>query len=46
MAIDGHTPEFWSLVNRYPKAERAVGYLIAKSGEKDDDEFTGSDAGD
>jgi predicted metal-dependent hydrolase len=43
IAVDGHTPDFWNLVNRYPKAERAVGYLIAKSGEKDDDEFAGSD---
>ena len=42
MEVDGHTPEFWKLVNRYPKAERAVGYLIAKSGESDD-EFSGSD---
>lgn len=25
-----HTPEFWALVNRYPKAERAYGFLIAK----------------
>ena len=41
MEVDGHSPEFWSLVNRYPKAERAVGYLIAKSGEQDD-EFSGS----
>ena len=39
--IENHTPEFWELVNRYPKAERAVGYLIAKSGEKDDPEFNG-----
>jgi predicted metal-dependent hydrolase len=23
----GHTPRFWSLVDRYPKAERARGYL-------------------
>ncbi|CAN5550487.1 M48 family metallopeptidase [soil metagenome] len=38
MAIDGHNAEFWDLVNRFPKAERAVGYLIAKSGESDDDE--------
>jgi predicted metal-dependent hydrolase len=37
MAIDDHSPEFWELVNRYPKAERAVGYLIAKSGEKDEE---------
>ncbi len=37
MEVEGHTPEFWSLVNRYPKAERAVGYLIAKSGEGDEE---------
>ena len=41
MEIESHTPEFWELVNRYPRAERAVGYLIAKSGEKDDEEFAG-----
>ena len=23
----GHTPEFWALVDRYPKAERAKGFL-------------------
>ena len=28
-----HTPAFWKLVDRYPKAERARGYLIAKSGD-------------
>ena len=26
----GHGPRFWALVNRYPKAERARGFLIAK----------------
>jgi predicted metal-dependent hydrolase len=26
----GHTPEFWELANRYPKTERAYGFLIAK----------------
>lgn len=31
-----HSPAFWSLVNRYPRAERARGYLIAKGGETDD----------
>jgi predicted metal-dependent hydrolase len=31
-----HSPAFWELVHRYPRAERATGYLIAKSG--DDDE--------
>jgi predicted metal-dependent hydrolase len=29
----GHTPAFWRLVERYPKTERARGYLIAKSGD-------------
>jgi predicted metal-dependent hydrolase len=28
-----HSPAFWTLVGRYPKAERARGYLIAKSAE-------------
>ena len=31
----GHDEAFWALVNRYPKAERAIGYLIAKSGDVD-----------
>ena len=26
----GHTPEFWELANRYPRTERAYGFLIAK----------------
>jgi predicted metal-dependent hydrolase len=32
----GHNAEFWQLVYRYPKTERAIGYLIAKSGDGDD----------
>ena len=28
-----HSPEFWQLVHRYPKTERATGYLIAKAGD-------------
>jgi predicted metal-dependent hydrolase len=32
-----HSPAFWALVNRYPLAERARGYLIAKSGDAPDD---------
>lgn len=28
----GHGPAFWALVNRYPRTERARGYLVAKSG--------------
>ncbi|CAB4857438.1 unannotated protein [freshwater metagenome] len=34
LEVGDHSPEFWRLVHRYPKAERAIGYLIAKS---DDD---------
>jgi len=32
----GHGDEFWRLVYRYPKAERAIGYLIAKSADGDE----------
>lgn len=31
----GHNDDFWRLVYRYPKAERAIGYLMAKSGDGD-----------
>lgn len=31
-----HSPAFWALVARYPLAERARGYLIAKSHERRD----------
>jgi predicted metal-dependent hydrolase len=31
-----HSPAFWRLVGRYPRAERARGYLLAKSGEEDE----------
>ena len=33
LAVLGHNDDFWRLVYRYPKAERAIGYLIAKSGD-------------
>ncbi len=33
----GHDAAFWEVVHRYPRAERAIGYLIAKSGEADPD---------
>jgi len=35
--VTGHGPDFWALVNRYPKSERAIGFLIAKSSDGDDD---------
>lgn len=34
LEVPGHSPEFWKLVHRYPKAERAIGFLIAKSGDE------------
>jgi predicted metal-dependent hydrolase len=29
LTVPRHGPEFWNLVNRYPKTERARGYLMA-----------------
>jgi predicted metal-dependent hydrolase len=31
LVVDGHGPVFDALVDRYPLAERARGYLIAKA---------------
>lgn len=36
LEVPGHTDDFWRLVYRFPKAERAIGYLIAKSGDGDE----------
>ncbi|MFN2608886.1 MAG: M48 family metallopeptidase [Acidimicrobiales bacterium] len=33
LAVPGHGPRFWALVNRYRRAERARGYLMAKGSE-------------
>jgi predicted metal-dependent hydrolase len=33
--VAGHGADFWSLVQRYPRSERAIGYLMAKSGDAD-----------
>jgi predicted metal-dependent hydrolase len=30
LVVPGHGPEFWALVHRYPRAERARGWLMAK----------------
>jgi predicted metal-dependent hydrolase len=32
-----HSPAFWQIVHRYERAERAIGYLIAKSGDDGSD---------
>lgn len=33
LEVPGHDAAFWQLVHRYTTAERAIGYLIAKSGD-------------
>jgi predicted metal-dependent hydrolase len=33
LEVAGHGADFWKLADRYPKAERAIGYLIAKAGD-------------
>ena len=33
LTVANHSAAFWALVNRYPKAERARGFLIAKGTE-------------
>ncbi|MFM8562616.1 MAG: YgjP-like metallopeptidase domain-containing protein [Acidimicrobiia bacterium] len=35
LSVPGHGPDFWTIVNRYPRSERAIGYLIAKSCDDD-----------
>lgn len=40
LEVAGHGDDFWRLANRYPRAERAIGYLIAKAGEGDDGDMT------
>lgn len=34
LEVGDHSDAFWRLARRYPKAERAIGYLIAKSGDE------------
>jgi len=36
LEVLGHNDDFWRLVYRYPRAERSIGYLIAKSGDGDE----------
>ena len=43
LEVGAHGDDFWRLANRYPKAERAIGYLIAKAGEGNDDDGAMSD---
>ena len=34
LQVGPHNREFWALVRRYPKTERAIGYLVAKADER------------
>jgi hypothetical protein len=49
LSVPSHGPRFWALVNRYPMAERARGFLIARGtedGEPDEPELPiGREAG-
>lgn len=36
LVVAGHDARFWALVDRYPRAERAKGFLIAKGLESED----------
>lgn len=38
LEVSGHGADFWQLAHRYPKAERAIGYLIAKAADGDADD--------
>lgn len=41
LEIADHSPAFWVLVNRYPRTERARGYLMALGLEQDDEPAAG-----
>jgi predicted metal-dependent hydrolase len=36
LVVPGHDARFWALVDQYPRAERAKGFLIAKGLEGED----------
>ena len=40
LRVEGHQRDFWDLVHRYPKSERAIGYLIARAGMDDEPDET------
>jgi predicted metal-dependent hydrolase len=43
LAVADHGPRFHALVARYPRAERAVGFLIAKDLAPDDSDIPADD---
>ena len=36
LVVLAHNDEFWRIVHQYPKSERAIGYLIARSDDAED----------
>jgi hypothetical protein len=46
LAVPDHGPRFQALVARYPRAERAVGFLIAKDLAPDEDVTVAAESGD
>lgn len=40
LTVPAHNDDFWQLVHNYPKAERAIGYLIAKSTDSEDPQLS------
>lgn len=46
LVVAGHDDEFWELVARYPRSERAIGYLMAKSDGSGSDAFAPDDLDD
>lgn len=46
LEVSSHSRSFWELVDRYPRAERARGYLIAKADGAGEDIAGGSCSGD
>jgi predicted metal-dependent hydrolase len=45
LSVAGHGPRFWALVGRYPLAERARGFLIARGTEDGEPDDAGLPAG-
>ena len=42
LSVAGHSPRFWALVRRYPRAELARGFLMARSMKAPDEDPAGS----
>jgi predicted metal-dependent hydrolase len=45
LQVCGHSKAFWDIVGRYPLAERARGFLMARGVDDPDDELGAQQAG-